>query len=349
MENDRGYITRGEWSSGNNGTEYEPVFYSETDSDYSDTEISENIQAQEIYVQPHELNTPRFLPEATDGTTQDQQRREPREEERRGEGESREEEDIAEPARGACGTNNDCYSQRWARREPKEEDMFDMEMDIDQFIASELDRERVDLSEIDFIEEQLEIGRLTIREEYEYSGEESFCFNAYIPAKYQWSEFDECCIGIYNQDLERRMKNMRRNRGPVPLTKVMELFMEVQESKMIEMHKIEKGKLKEDLAKSEKQLQATKAKLREAKQDQAVARGLARMMKERLRAKEEELRAERIHSKNKEQIIQAWSEGSKEAEQVVTEAGRENKKLLEEITELKMTISEMKKQERGKY
>jgi hypothetical protein len=69
------------------------------------------------------------------------------------------------------------------------------------------------------------------------------------------------------------------------------------------------------------------------------------MMKE----KEEELKAERIYSGNKEKIIRAWSEGSKEAEHVLRETGRENKKLLDEISELKMTIREMKKQEREKY
>jgi hypothetical protein len=107
--------------------------------------------------------------------------------------EKKEEEKI-EYSSGASGTvDRDGYNRRWERREQREEEIFNMEMEIDKCIASELSKERVDLSKIDYIEEQLEIGKLQIGDN-RYEEEESFHFNAYIPAKYQWSEFDECCI-----------------------------------------------------------------------------------------------------------------------------------------------------------
>jgi hypothetical protein len=222
-----------------------------------------------------------------------------------------------------------------------------MEMEIDEFIASELERNRIDLGAYGDLDEQLELERLTIQERNQIDS--GFEFNIHIPMEYRWSDFDECCIGICNPELERRMRAIRRSRGRIDLTEVMKMYMEVSETKLTEMHKIEKGRLQEELYEKEKKLDRMEAELKEARQDRAIAQGQVRIVNAKLQAKTEELVAEKAYASQKEQIIQEWCKGNKEAEKALEDMGKENKRLLKEIAELKMTIQEMKKQDRRKF
>ncbi len=383
MENDRGYISGENWYNESENIEYEAVYYSDSDSDYSDTEVEENLPPHFINVESHESEENYEQEQVTEMTAHEMQRRldKEREEEKEKEKTAREKKEKKKSKEeynkkkktqsnayegGACGSNDDGYvarnntEQKKVRferersapipipaRAHREEEIFDMEMEIDEFIASELERNRIDFAAYDGLDEQLEMERLTIEEENRF--ENGFEFNIHIPMEYRWSDFDECCIGICNPELESRMRAIRRSRGRIDIAEIMKVYMEVSETKLTEMHKIERGKLQEELYKKEKKLDKTEAELKEARQDRAIAQGQVRIINAKLQAKMEELIAEKTYVNQKEQIIQEWCEGNKEAEKALEDMGKENKKLLKETAELKMTIQEMKKQDRRKF
>jgi len=403
MEQDSGYF-----SDHNSFYEYanmenEPVYYSDSDSDYSDTEVTEELPPQQFNVQQHEHEHQEDEEAAEEAEEAEEaemtyhemsrRREQEREEEkeapkenydemsRRKEKEKEKEEEKENEEKseeshrrkpeerryeaGACGGVEDGYENRRAMNRKKvtfeieesepipiprqgwrEEEIFDMEMDIDEFIASELERHNVDVGSMQYLDEHVEIERLRIEEEQEYRNESEF--NANIPEKYRWSKFDECCIGIYKPELEQKMKEMRKSRVKIGLAEVLALYIEIQETKTSKMHEIEKGKLQETVEKKNKEIDKLTAKLREARQEQALARRHTRMIRAKLKSKTEEVEAEKEYSKQKDKALNTWEEGSKEMEAALAEAGVDNRELLKEINELRMIIQEMKKQERRK-
>ena len=383
MEQDSGYF-----SDHNSFYEYanmenEPVYYSDSDSDYSDTEVTEELPPQQFNVQQHEHQEDEEAAgeaeeaEEEEMTYHEMSRRREREreeeeehaaeapEERSAEKDQETEKEKKDYEGGACGTTEDMGSDRrrgnyrkvtFEREESepipipephyREEEIFDMEMEIDEFIASELQRHNVDIGSIEYLDDHVEIERLRIEEEREC--ENTSEFNVSIPEKYRWTKFDECCIGIYKPELKQKMKEMRMSRRAIELSEVLMLYIEIQETKTSELHKIEKGKLQETVEKQEKEINKLTAKLREARQEQAIAKRQARITRAKLKSKIEEVEAEREYSKLKDKALDTWEEGNKEVEAALAEAGVDNRELLKEITELRIIIQEMKKQEKGK-
>jgi hypothetical protein len=56
----------------------------------------------------------------------------------------------------------------------------------------------------------------------------------------------------------------------------------------------------------------------------------------------------KISNSRKENIIEKWELGMKESEREIIKVRKENKKLLEEVKELRMMLQELRKQERKK-
>ncbi len=257
---------------------------------------------------------------------------------------------------GACGKEADGY---WVggninipkKNQKKNEDYYepnDMEVDLEQFISQEIDANFQIYNDLEYLEETIDLNKLDIDRENRYKEEEEFPMNSLIPSKYKWTEFDEYCMGICRPSLEKKMKELRTRNEIISEREIIELHAEIEEAKLMEYHKIEKGKLTENIEKLKKKIEKTMAALRIAIQERKIAETHVRRLIIELEAKEEELVSERIYSSRKENIIEAWMRGNKESEREVIRARQENKSLLQEISQLRLTIQEMKKQDKEK-
>ena len=263
-------------------------------------------------------------------------------------------------AEGACGNDEDGYGNTYNHRKTEHKelyteqsenefpDVFHIDMDIDNFITQEIKENNLPMLDIGYIEGTLKLNHLEITKDNQYVNEENFQMNDIIPEEYRWNEFDEICMGICKPSLEKKMKEMRTRRSEITENEYIKLHAEIQEAKMIELHRMEKGKLEESLSRMEKMTEETLSALNMAVQDKEIAIITTKTLKTELEAKEEELTTMKISNSRKENIIEKWEIGMRENEKEIIRVRKENKKLLEEIKELRLTLQELRKQGRKK-
>jgi hypothetical protein len=331
MEADSGYHKSEEWypEYDQHIYEAEQVYYSDSDSAYSDTEINTpNIQLGE-----EEEDMELAQEEDNGGALEEFLEEEEPMEEAVHNGHI-----MDPPNEGAMGMPVPCEENQLENRDETEE-LEDIDMGL-YLQASRTPFNEAELfEELEHLERELERDRAVVRGEEEGIG---FQMGLAIPEEYRWEEFDEVCLAIGDMDLGARMRDMRTRRGPIDIKEIHKLHTEIEVAKVRQKLEIEKGNLIENLKTAEKKAENLFSALRMAIHDKEIALSIGRQLKTDLITKEEEIKMGRDMNYRKNIIISEWKTLCEDKERELAQVREENKDLRTEISDLRMALCEMK-------
>jgi len=168
-----------------------------------------------------------------------------------------------------------------------------------------------------------------------------------IPAEYRWNDIDECIQELRNPELGRRMQEIRTTNERISKNEIERINHEIKISNMEEKHEIETGRLIEELDTVEKKAEKLFTALRIGIQDKESALSINRQLTAELKIREQELSSERNSIMVKDTIIKTWIKLCSEKDKEIEKVREDNKELRREISELRMTIYENRKQSRN--
>ena len=164
---------------------------------------------------------------------------------------------------------------------------------------------------------------------------------------YRWNEIDECIQELRNPELGRRMQEIRTTNERISKNEIEKIDYEIKINNMEEKHEIEKGRLIEELDTVEKKAEKLFTALRIGIQDKESALSINRQLTAELKIREQELSSERSSIIVKDTIINTWIKLCGEKDKDLEKVREDNKELRREISELRMTIYENRKQNRN--
>jgi len=165
--------------------------------------------------------------------------------------------------------------------------------------------------------------------------------------EYRWNEIDECIQELRNPELGRRMQEIRTTNERISKNEIERINYEIKINNMEEKHEIEKGRLIEELDTVEKKAEKLFTALRIGIQDKESALSINRQLTAELKIREQELSSERSSIIVKDTIINTWIKLCGEKDKELEKVREDNKELRREISELRMTIYENRKQNRN--
>jgi hypothetical protein len=331
MEADSGYHTSEEWypEYDQHIYEAEPVYYSDSDSAYSDTEIN----TPDIQLGEEEEDMEVVEEENNEGAFEELLEEEEPMEEAEHNGHI-----MDPPAHEAMGIP---VQNEEDQQENRDETEGLEEIDMNLYLqASRTPFNEAELfEELERLERELERDRAIVRTEEEAVG---FQMGPAIPEEYRWEEFDETCLAIGDMDLGARMREIRTRRGPIDIKEIHKLHTDIEVAKVRQKLEIEKGNLIENLKAAEKKAENLFSALRMAIHDKEIALSIGRQLKTEMITKDEELKIGKEMNYRKYVIISEWKTLCEDKERELAQVREENKDLRTEISDLRMALCEMK-------